>query len=446
VPTLDIGQVTKAAPAAAVPGDIINHVVSIPVTGGTASWSAAQTSFRDQWSAGLALSGGVGAVTFSNWITDPVCTQMGASIVCTGGSIANGATATVTIPMLVTGCGLVTNNAEADPNNNITETNELNNTAVAATSVACDTSLSKIVSTNSVNTSGSAQNITYTITLVDVTAGATRVAPSSVSDNLPGSFIVQSVVVSAGDAGSCGASVGTNALTCTGVSGPEPVTITYVVQVPTSQAPGNYTNSATVTTPGDVVAGNNTDSVTVSVYPYDAVVNITDTADPVLSGNQYIYTVNVTNNSAGGFNTGAFFVQGGLQLRNTGGGLEGAINGVTAFADIATVTGNGGFTCLFPSPGVGASTERYSCSHAGLAAGVTETITVVVNATASEPDGFATGEVSLDAVLASTQPSPCFGGGQVPSCAPETSQFVETFSPPASMTANNRSVEFTDID
>jgi hypothetical protein len=447
VPTLDIGPVTKTAPANAVTGDTFNHVVTIPVTGtGTASWTAAQTSFRDQWSAGLVLNGGAGAVTFGGWTTNPVCTQSGASIVCTGGSIAAGGSATVTIPMLVTGCGLVTDNAEADPNNNVTETNELNNTAVAATSVACDTFLSKTENVTSLDTSAGPANVTYTITLTDILG--TRVArPSTVSDALPAGFLIQSISVSAGDTGTC-VGIGTNSLSCTDVGGPEPVVITYVAQVQTSLAAGNYDNSATVTTPGDTNGANNSDVDTVSVYPWDLVVTVVDSQDPVpnLGGiNQYAYTVTVTNNSVGGHAAPPFFIQGGLQLRNADGSRNGARDDVATmgFAHIVSAASTD-CAAVFPSLGFGPSTQRYSCAVAGLAAGGTVTLTVVVEADGPEPDGFP--EVALDGEVADTQPSTCGGGGSDPTCAPETSQFAPAFNPPAAMTANNRTVEFTDID
>jgi hypothetical protein len=417
--------------------------VTIPVNGtGTASWTATQVSFRDTFAAGLMR--GAGAVTFAGWTTNPVnCVDSATMVECFGGSINVGSTATVTIPMVVTGCGPLTDDATADPNNNIPEFNETNNTGTSTTTSTCDTVLSKSASGGgAVSTSAGPGTVTYTITLTD--ALGTIVAPSTVTDMLPGGFTgVGTPTISAGDTGTCTAFAAPPApqvLSCTNVGGPEPVTITYVASVPTTTAAGDYPNTATATTPGDTIPANNSDTETVSVYPFDVVVSIADSASSVTSGVgvQYTYTVTVTNNSAGGFSTGAFFVAGGLQLRSSNGLLEGPVNAVTTFADIAAVSA----PCTFPAPGLGGgSTQRYSCPVGPLAAGTSVAFTVTVDANALEPDGFP--EVGLDGTVSTSSPPACIGGGTDAACAPES---VFTNDPPAATLLNNRQVEFTDID
>jgi hypothetical protein len=350
--------------------------------------------------------------------------------------------------MLVTGCGLVTDNAEADPNNNIPETNELNNTGTAATNVACDTALEShtdpLGADASFDTSGGPAIADFHYIITDVLG--TRIAPTTLNDTFPAGFVIQAPITTTGATTNTCTGVGTNVLSCPNLSGTDPIQVFVPVQITTAVPTGNYTNNASITTPGDTNLANNTDSQLMTVYAFDVVVNVVDNQDPVTFG-QYIYTVTVTNNSAGGFNTGGFFITGGLQMRNADTSRNGARDGVTAFAAINFPASSSSAQCvLVQATGLGGANQRYACAigAGGLAAGDTVTLTIVVDNIASEPDGFP--EVALDAEVTQTQPSPCGGGGSNPNCAPETAGFARNFDPPASMTANNRDTEFTDID
>jgi hypothetical protein len=355
--------------------------------------------------------------------------------------------------MVVTGCGPLTDDATADPNNNIPEFIETNNTGTATTTATCDTALDKDPSPGAVNTSAGPATVTYTITLTD-TLGS-WVAPSTVSDTLPLGFIGQSATISPGATGTCTAFPAFPAppappvpqpVTCTNVGGPEPVIITIVAQVPTAVAQADYFNVATVSTTGDSNPVNNVDtdpeSEAVSVYPFDVVVSVEDSIDPVL-GATYAYTITATNNSVGGFATPAFNVMGDLQLRSANGQVQGPVDGVTTFAAINPIgTTPGCVVGALGIPGGGTSTQQYNCPVPGLLAGQSVAFTVAVDAFTAEPDGFP--EVGLDATASDTAPpAGCVGGGTDPICAPEGNF---TNAPPAAILLNNRQVEFTDID
>jgi uncharacterized repeat protein (TIGR01451 family) len=450
--TFDIGPITKApAAGAAVTGSQVNYVISIPVSGGAGNvtWAAGQTSVRDTWT-GFTRTG-ASAITFSNWVANPTCSQAGAQITCTGGSILTGTTASVTIPLIVTTCGIGVNSVDVDPDNAIAETNEANNTATATNTNICDSAITKAQNVNSVNTAGGAQNVTYTLTVNDVAPGQTNVASSTVTDTLPTGVVPQTAAVTSGspDTGSC-AIVG-QTVTCTGVSGTNPVVITITAQVPITTTSGNKSNTATVTTPGDSNGANNTSTASVlSVFNYDVAVTVTDNPDPVAgAATPFQYQITIRNTSAGGFTAPLFFVNGGLMVRNPvqpdGSGTR--VSDADAFATLNSVTSfSPGVTCTFPALGQGGASDnqRYSCQINPLAAGDVVTINANAVVVAAEPDGLP--DVSLDATLTNTNPIPsCIGGGLTTTCAPENN-FSATQTAPAATLSNNRAVRFTDID
>jgi uncharacterized repeat protein (TIGR01451 family) len=445
-PATDLTIAKGTTGFAGTTGDTFTYDVTVTNSGpGSAVWAANQISMRDTLPTGVTFIGStaVGGVGNTYGATCTFVAGPPARVECSGGTLGNGGVGTVTISVRIDGCGTLTNIAEVDPNNVINETNEGNNLVATNDAATCDTLIVKTQSADALNTSVSAQNVTYTLTLTDV--GGTRVAPSTVTDTLPAGFVFQSATVSAGDNGSCSA-VG-QVVTCTGVSGAEPVTITIVAQVPTSVVLGDYTNNASVVTPGDTNGANDTSSTIVTVYPFDLVVNVTDNQDPVtnIGGVDYSYTVNVTNVSAGGHSAPGVFVAGGLRMRDAAGQPAGAAGAHNAFVDVVPplVTSQG--SCSFPAPGFGgANPDRYACNVGTITAGSNVTVTVPIDRTAAEPDGFP--EVSLDGQVSISEPPLCFGGGTDNACAVESNGASFTNAPPASMLANNRDVEFTDID
>jgi len=426
-------------------GDAFSYTVTMNAAPADAVFTAAQVSMRDVLPTGITSSG---APTSSYGATCTVLPGPPQIIECTGGTITTGVPATVTIPVTVTGCGALVNVANADPNNVISETNEADNLSTPVTHTnTCDTQITKIQASDVIDTSAGASTQGYLLLLDDVSAGQTQVAASTISDTLPAGFVVNSVTPSAG--GVCtttGTPPAAQTVTCTNLAGLNGATGVIInADVPTSVTRGDKINNASVTTPGDVNAANNTASATSTVYNFDVSVSIVDTQDPVVAG-QYAYQVTVTNTSAGGFASGQFFVNGGLFLRNSAAAGD-SFGSAAGFALIPA----GGVTsasavCTYPSAGVGGADQRYACLVNSIPAGGSITINAVANWVAAEADGAE--EVSLDANLVNQNPIVCGGGGLSPTCAPETTGVVVTNTPAFNtlFLANNRDVEFTDID
>jgi hypothetical protein len=346
------------------------------------------------------------------------------------------------------------NIATADPNNAIAETNEADNQSLPVTHTnTCDTQVDKFQLVDVVETHSGPGNQQYFLQLSDVAAGQTQYAASTVSDTLPAGFVVQGAPTLPGTfTGTCsvtGTPPAAQTVTCTNVSGPNTSGILINVQVPTSVVRGNYDNTATVTTPGDVNGANNASTTTTTVYPFDVVVTNVATVGSTTAGNQYAYQITVNNVSAGGHASGPFFINGGLFLRNSTAPGD-SFGSAAAFAVIpvgGVSSANVGVTCTFPSGSGGGADQRYSCLINNIAAGGNVVISVLVNALAAEADGAE--EVSLDANATNSAGFlPCSGGGLAAGCAPETTGFAPTNTPLFStgVLANNRVAVLTDID
>ena len=167
------------------------------------------------------------------------------------------------------------------------ETNTTNNSASDPTTVTrVDLTIAKTHTGNfTVGVNGS-----YTIT-VSNTGNAASSGTVTVTDTLPIEMVALSLT---GTGWNC--TLGT--LTCTRAdalapSSPYPA-ITLTVN-PT--ATGSVTNTVTVSGGNDAVAGNNSASdPTTIVATADLVVTKIDSADPVVVGQQFTYTVTITNN------------------------------------------------------------------------------------------------------------------------------------------------------
>jgi uncharacterized repeat protein (TIGR01451 family) len=400
-------------------------------------------------------------------------------LVCTGGSVPSGEARTITISVAITNCATpITNTATviapsmAAPGNisttvtpvqgcaTVTPTVTLTPSATlsptvtvtgTATPPTIDTTIAKaqVPANGVVSTVNGAAAVQYTLTLTDVLQS--NVAPSTVTDILPAGFVVQGTpTVNAGSTGTCtvsGVAPAAQTVTCTNVGGPEPVIITINAQVPTTVAAGGHTNTATVVTTADTNAVNNTsNTVTTTVVGFDVAVDVVGPAVVVtnpVAPVTYNYVVTVSNTSAGGVASGAFFVNGGLSIRNCpgpgdpSGNLCNSID-ASLVANINTITATGGIACVL-TPNFQNRVDRYSCSVPSLAAGTSQTITIGVLTTGlDEPDGLP--DVSLDANAATGANPACVGGGLLAGCAPEGT------SAPAALLTNNRDIQFTDID
>jgi hypothetical protein len=432
-------------------GDLFFYTVTMNATGANAVFTPAQVSVRDILPAGITNVGQI-APAADYGATCTVVVGPPEVIECTGGTITVGVPASLFIPIVVTGCGPMANVATADPNNAIPETNEADNASVPVIHTnTCDVTMTKLVNPADgvIETHAGTAAGQYGLFLSDIAAGQTQVAISSVSDTLPAGFVVVGTPTVLGGTGTCtvtGTPPAAQTVTCTNVTGVNGLFVLIDFQVPTTVARGNYDNTATVTTPGDVDLTNNSSTITVTVFPFDIVVENVPTIDPVITGNQWGYQITVRNNSAGGVASGPFFLNGGLALRNSTAQGDGA-GSAAAFATLQSVNSvNVGVTCTLPGGGNGLD-QRYSCLINNIPAGGNVVISALALALAAEADGAP--EVSLDANATNSGIIPvCTGGGLEGGCAPEAIGFVPA-NVPAEATAflaNNRVAVLTDVD
>ncbi len=208
--------------------------------------------------------------------TVPVVGSFGGTLQCAWPVIEAGDTETVTVTVLGTAKGTVTNNVAISSNEVLNGWDRLaaNNAASQDTTLRTrtDVSLTKTGPAGSVNL---LENFDFTL-VVDVATGVGLAEADDVvvSDNLPGNMELTgapSAVVTAGSATSttCTGSAGSGAFSCNlgTVSGGGQVTITVPVQVTAANAnPYNRTNTASVATSSfDQNLTNNADSASVSV-------------------------------------------------------------------------------------------------------------------------------------------------------------------------------------
>ncbi len=214
------------------------------------------------------------------------CSQAAGTVTCTLGTIASGASASVTINVTPSSGGTITNQASvsaatADPV-------LVNNSASASTTVdpVADLSLTK---TDSPDPVLSGQRLTYT--LLAHNAGPAGAPSVSLSDALPGGVTFVSATPTQGGCVRIGSTV-----TCalgTIASGAD---ATVEIKVDTG-APGSITNEAVVvSTATDPNPADNSSSTTTTVKPVsDLGLTKTDSPDPVLAGELLTYTLGVSN-------------------------------------------------------------------------------------------------------------------------------------------------------
>ncbi len=208
------------------------------------------------------------------------------------GDLAPGASATVTVIVGVPAGSTVTTvqntatvtGAETDPNPN-------NNSSTATTDVNrnVDVRITKADSPDPVSVGGT---LTYTLSVTnDGPSVATNVV---VSDTLPAGLTFNSVDSTIGTGSFAGGVVTVNVGT---LQVAQAATITLIVGV-NANAPATITNTATVTVAeNDTNPGNNTATTTTATQQLiDLVITKVDTVDPVIAGQDVIYTLTVTNN------------------------------------------------------------------------------------------------------------------------------------------------------
>jgi uncharacterized repeat protein (TIGR01451 family) len=227
------------------------------------------------------------------------------NVLCIG-DLAPDEKVTVTISAFVTlQSGTLDNEACADPNNTIAETNELDNCQHKISQVTDKTPDLQINKTADKSSVTAGDTLTYTLSASNVGTGDTT-ASLSVSDHVPDELKITNINPDVGWDCS-GSSIASNSVLCTmdslaaGASAQIVVTTTVNGASPLTVP---FTNTAQIIGGGESNATNNESSVTTSLgtaNPIDLkVVSITDTPDPVNRSDKLTYTSIVRNDGTSG--------------------------------------------------------------------------------------------------------------------------------------------------
>ena len=327
-----------------------------------------------------------GSVTFiSTTPTQGSCGNTGSTVTCNLGTLAKGATATVTILVTAPLTAMNLTNTVTVTGNEI-DSNGTNNTMAGSTTVNPAADLS-ITQTDTPDPLFAGQNLAY---LLQVTNnGPSSATGVTVTDTLPGGVTFLSATPSQG---SCS---GTGTLTCnlgTLVNG---VTATITISVTVPLTAGTLTNTATVTgSPADPNSANNTSAETTSVNAADLSLKKVGFPDPVFAGENLTYLLTVTNN---GPSTAT-----GITLSDT---LPLGVTFVSANASQGTgcnLTG-GKVNCSLGSLTSGSTATVTILAAAPLIAG---TLTNMATVTANEPDLTSSNNTATVTTAISPPPTP----------------------------------------
>jgi uncharacterized repeat protein (TIGR01451 family) len=378
VSSVDVG-VTKSGPATAVAGGpTFDYVVTLSNAGPDAANDA---SFSDALPAGInfvSLVQDTGPAAACNTPSP----NSGGTVACTISLLPNGGSAQFTItvqaaPTVANGT-VVSNTATASTSS--ADSNPANDSSTVSTTVSTQADVS--ITKSAPATANAGTNITYTITVAN--AGPSDAASVSWSDTLPAGTTFVSEAQATGPAFSCttGATISCSIATlAAGTS----ATFTVVVHISSATPSGTtISNTATVaSTTTDLTPGNNSSTASTTTTA-SADVGVTKSGPAAaLAGSNVTYTIAVAN---GGPSDAASVT------------LNDALPPNTTFVSL----GQSGPSFSCTTPAVGAS-GTVNCSIVSLAAGSTTTFTLVVNFSASIPDGTT---VTNTATVASTTTDP----------------------------------------
>jgi uncharacterized repeat protein (TIGR01451 family) len=295
-PANDVSPVvsTTIAPAADL---AVTHTVDLPALnlGDTATFTITVRNDGPETATGVTLSDDLPANTT---LLGPITTSQGTCtpgdpIACTLGTLASGATATITVPIRIdSGVNAIfTANATATATQH--DPTPANNTAAASTSTGSAADLS-IAKTADKATANVGETITWTLTAAN--AGPSAATGVTITDTIPAG--ISGVTATPGPGVSCSIAAGT--VSCT-VPGPwasgSPRTVTLAGTVDRSTAGSPLQNTATIAgAEFDPSLANNSSQATTSISTA-ADLRVSKTADRATAnvGDTITWTVTATN-------------------------------------------------------------------------------------------------------------------------------------------------------
>jgi uncharacterized repeat protein (TIGR01451 family) len=317
-----------------------------------------------------------GGVTYVSSVpSSGSCNVSGQTLTCGLGTIANGATGTVTVVVRVppgSDATSVTNVASVTTTTSDPDTTNNNASATSTIVRQADMALTKSVTPTN---PAPGTDVTYTLTATN--NGASRAAGVTVTDTLPSSLAVRSATSTVGTCTVTGSQVSCAA---GGLDPTETVRVTVVASVPANASTATLTNSARVTSStADPTPGNNAASASITPATPRADISVTKQAvtSPIVAGRAVQYLVTVTNNGPSDAT--------GVTLTDP---VPASLSGVTATSDAATCTVTG---------------QNVSCPIGGLASG--GSVQVRINGTLGS-DASGTLANTASATSTSTDPTP----------------------------------------
>lgn len=278
-PQVDVQIVKTDSPDPVVAGNQLTYTLALTNNGPLSATNVVVTDTLPSGTTFVSASSNLGTVA-----------EAGGVVTGTVGTMTNGQTATISIVVLV-GAGQtasITNTAVVT----LTEmdSNTTNNSSSTATAVNTQTDL-QIVKTDSPDPVASAGTLTYTLTVTNI--GPSNATGVTVADVLPAGVTFVSATASQGTATNA---AGTINGTLGSIASGGTATITVLATVDAATV-GPLSNTATVTgNETDPVSTNNTSTTsTVVTRSVDVAITKTESADPIIAGNQLTYTVTITN-------------------------------------------------------------------------------------------------------------------------------------------------------
>ncbi len=349
-----------------------------------------------------------GALTVTNGATPPTgaiaCSITGTALSCvaSGGSVTlpAGASFSVTFTVTPSAAGSLANTATVDPNGNVTESNEDNNTGSDSVTVVAPPAIDKSFGAATFPLS-TTTTLTFTITNSNTTVALTGVA---FSDTLPaGLTVADSTSAQCGGTLTTTAATGVISLTGATIAASGNCTFNVTVTGATAGVKNNTTGNVTSTNGG---TGNTASASTTVIAPPSISKNFSP--DPILVGETSTLTFTITNSNTTVALTGVGFTDplpAGLEIAST-----------------PNASASAG--CGSPTLTAVAGNNSFSFSGGTIAASGTCTVSVDVTATTGGTKNNTTlnivstnggtGDAASDTLTVNT---PSFTIGKVPSVA-----------------------------